>query len=144
AQGTLTVNMGSATNVNRFHTRFDMLGPTMAKARTLDPDNASAQDGDSQQGSESEGMGEAPTVPADRPRKMLLSQLAMSQSGEAQRYAQAVVDRSAWSILAEGELTTAAYGAVLKAKQPIMVRGVGRQFSGRYYVERVLHVIAGD
>ena len=25
-----------------------------------------------------------------------------------------------------------------------MVRGVGRQFSGRYYVERVLHTIGGD
>jgi len=24
------------------------------------------------------------------------------------------------------------------------VRGVGRQFSGRYYVERVLHQIGGD
>jgi len=26
----------------------------------------------------------------------------------------------------------------------VMVRGVGRQFSGRYYVERVLHQIGGD
>jgi phage protein D len=25
-----------------------------------------------------------------------------------------------------------------------MVRGVGQQFSGRYYVERVLHTITGD
>ena len=25
-----------------------------------------------------------------------------------------------------------------------MVRGVGQQFSGRYYVERVLHTISGD
>ena len=75
---------------------------------------------------------------------MLLSQLGMAQAGEVQRYAQAVVDRSSWSIVAEGELNTVAYGGVLKAKQPVMVRGVGQQFSGRYYVERVLHTIAGD
>ena len=143
-QGTLTVNMGSATNVDKFHARFDMLGPTVAKARTLDPDDASAQDGDAQEGTQSEGMGDAPTVPADRPRRVLLSQLAMAQSGEAQRYAQAVVDRSSWSIVAEGELHTVAYGGVLKAKQPVLVRGAGREFSGRYYVERVLHVISGD
>ena len=61
-----------------------------------------------------------------------------------QRYAQAVVDRSSWSIVAEGELNTVAYAKVLRAKQPVMVRGVGQQFSGRYYVERVLHTITGD
>ena len=44
-QGTLTVNMGAATNVNRFRARFDMLGPTTAKATTLDPDDASDQNG---------------------------------------------------------------------------------------------------
>jgi phage protein D len=89
-------------------------------------------------------MGESPSVPADRPRQVLLAGFAMAQSGEVQRYAQAVVDRSSWSIRAEGELNTVAYGGVLKAKQPVMVRGVGRQFSGRYYVERVLHTIAAD
>ena len=143
-QGTLTVNMGAATNVDRFRARFDMLGPVKAKARTIDPDDASAQDGQADEGTQSEGMGDTPSVPADRPRRVLLSQLAMAQAGEAQRYAQAVVDRSSWSIVAEGELNTVAYGGVLKAKQPVMVRGVGRQFSGRYYVERVLHVIGGD
>jgi phage protein D len=68
----------------------------------------------------------------------------MAQAGEVQRYAQAVVDRSSWSIVAEGDVNTVAYGGVLKAKQPVMVRGVGRTFSGRYYVERVLHTIASD
>ena len=143
-QGTLTVNTGAATNVNKFHSRFDMLGPTVAKGTTLDPDDASAQDGDIQQGTQSDGMGDSPTVPADRPRKVLLSQLAMAQAGEVQRYAQAVVDRSSWSIQAEGELNTVAYGGVLRAKKPVLVRGIGRQFSGRYYVERVLHVIDGS
>jgi phage protein D len=33
---------------------------------------------------------------------------------------------------------------VLRAKQPVMVRGVGRQLSGRYYVESVLHTIRAD
>lgn len=143
-QGTLTVNTGSATNVNKFQAKFDMLGPTTAKATTLDPDSAESQSGDADSATKTEDMGDSPAVPADRPRSMLLSQLGMAQSGEVQRYAQAVVDRSSWSISAEGELNTIAYGSVLKAKLPVMVRGVGRQFSGRYYVERVLHTITGD
>ncbi|MFJ9406933.1 phage late control D family protein [Streptomyces sp. NPDC101393] len=143
-QGTLTVNMGSATNVNSFRARFDMLGPAVAQAATIDPDDASAQSGQAQDPGHTDGMGQTPATPAERPRKLLLSGLGMAQSGEVQRYAQAVVDRSSWSVVAEGELSTVAYGGVLKAKRPVMVRGVGRQFSGRYYIERVLHTFTGD
>ena len=143
-QGTLTVNMGAATNVNRFRARFDMLAPAKAKAATLDPDDKSSQQGQADDASQADGMGAEPSVPADRPRTVLLSELGMAQSGEVQRYAQAVVDQSSWSIIAEGEVNTVSYGGVLKAKQPVMVRGVGRTFSGRYYVERVLHTIVSD
>jgi phage protein D len=143
-QGTLTVNTGSATNVNRFRAKFDMLGPTTARAATLDPADATTQSGRADDATQSDGMGDEPAMPADRPRTVLLSQLGMAQAGEVKRYAQAVVDRSSWSIVAEGELNTVAYGGVLKAKQSVMVRGVGKQFSGRYYVERVLHTIDSD
>jgi phage protein D len=144
AQGTLSVNMGAATNVNRFRARFDMLGPTVAKAATIDPDDASEQSGDASEPAQASGMGDAPATASERPRKVLLSQLGMAKAGEVQRFAQSVVDRSSWSIVAEGELNTVAYERVLRAKQPVMVRGVGQQFSGRYYVERVLHTITGD
>ena len=143
-QGTLTVNMGSATNVNRFQARFDMITPTTAKGSTLDSDDASAQDGDADKVTKEGEMGETSTLSADQPRSVVLSQLAMSKSGEVERYAQSVVDRSSWSIVAEGDLNTLSYGGVLKAKQPVLVRGVGQVFSGRYYVERVRHTIGGD
>lgn len=143
-QGTLTINMGSATNVNKFRARYDMLGPAIATGATVDPDSGTKEKSQSDEASKTDDMGDRPSVPADRPRRVLLSQLGMAQAGEVQRYAQAVVDRSSWSIVADGELNTVAYGGVLKAKQPVMVRGVGREFSGRYYVERVLHTIGGD
>lgn len=143
-QGTLSINMGSATNVNKFQARFDMIRPVTAKGTTLDPDDASAQDGEAEEAKKTDDMGSTSSVPSDRPRKVLLSRLAMSKSGEVERYAQSVVDRSSWAVVAEGDLNTLAYGGVLKAKQPVMVRGVGRMFSGRYYVERVLHLIGSD
>jgi phage protein D len=143
-QGTLTVNMGSATNVNRFRAKYDMLGPAKAKASTIDPSDKSVQKSQADDATQADGMGEQATVPSDRPRTVLLSGLGMAQSGEVQRFAQSVVDKSSWSIVAEGEVNTVAYGGTLKAKKPVMVRGVGRQFSGRYYVERVLHQIGAD
>jgi phage protein D len=143
SQGTLTVNMGAATNVNRFRVRNDMLGPTTAQATTVDVDDASDQSGSAETTSRKE-LGRETSSATDRPRKTLLSQLGMGKSGEVQRYAQAVVDRSSWAIVAEGELNTVAYGGVLRAKRPVTARGAGREASGTYYVERVLHTIRSD
>ena len=51
---------------------------------------------------------------------------------------------ASFSILAEGELNTVAYGSLLKAKKLVAVRGAGNQFSGNYYVQRVRHEFTGD
>lgn len=142
-QGVLTVNMGEATNVAKLRIRNDMLGPTAAQATTLDVEDGSNQSGDAASASQT-GLGREGATETDRPRRVLLSQLGMAQAGEAQRYAQAVVDRSSWAVVAEGELHTVAYGGLLRARRPVMVRGAGRQLSGRYYVERVLLTLGGD
>ncbi len=142
-QGVLSVNMGSATNVDSFAVHFDMLGPTTAKVTGVDvasDDNQPAQASESDQKS----LGSKPAANADRPRTVLLSGTGMSETGELQTLAQAVVDKSAWAIVAEGELNTSAYGGVLRAKKPISVRGAGKTFSGTYYVEKVLHTLTSD
>jgi hypothetical protein len=142
-QGVLTVNMGEATNVNAFGARYDMLRPTTASVTGLDVETGSDQPAAIDSAAHTD-LGSTPAVRQDRPRKVLLSQTAMAQSGELQAYAQAVVDRSAWAISAEGELNAVAFGGVLRAKRPVMVRGAGREFSGTYYVEKVLHSFTGD
>ncbi len=142
-QGVLTVNMGSATNVNAFRVRFDMLGATAADATTLDVEAGTPQPGQASATSRGD-LGRDSAAATDRPRRVLLSGLAMAQSGETQRYAQAVVDRAAWAIHAEGDLNIAAYGGLLRARRPVLVRGVGRDLSGAYYAQRVLLGIAAD
>jgi phage protein D len=142
-QSTLTINMGAATNVNRFRARYDMLGPTTATGTTVDFEQKSNESGQADSSNQS-SLGSDDSTSTDRPRKVLLSGLGMGQSAEVQRYAQSVVDRSSWAITAEGELNTAAFGSVLRAKQPITVRGVGREFSGLYYVYKVVHLFSSD
>jgi phage protein D len=142
-QTALTVNMGETTNVNTFKARFDMLRPTFAQVTGLDIETQSEQPAQIESQALT-GLGGESTLSSDRPRRVLLSQTGLAQTGELQTYAQAVVDRSAWTITAEGELNTAAYNGVLRAKRPVNVRGAGRQFSGTYYVERVLHTFTGE
>lgn len=143
AQGVLSVNMGEATNVNSFNVRYDMLRPTTAQVTGLDIETQEDQPAQVESMALT-GLGRESALGGDRPRRVLLSGTGLAQAGELQTYAQAVVERSAWAIAAEGELNTVAYGGVLRAKRPVEVRGAGRQFSGTYYVERVHHAFTGD
>lgn len=142
-QGVLTVNMGQATNVNSLNTRYDMLRPTTARITGLDIESQEDQPAQAE-GLSWDALGRNPSLNGDRPRQVLLSRSGLAETGELQTYAQAVTDRSGWAIIAEGELNTAAYGGILRAKRPVNVRGAGRQFNGAYYVEQVSHVISGD
>lgn len=141
-QGVLSVNMGTATNVNQFNANYDMLSPVTAEARNVDVGNQSDQDANID--SQADELGEQAATTPDQPRRVLVANTGLADTGELQTYAQAVVDRAAWAIRAEGELSTVTYGDVLRAKRPVNVRGAGRQFSGTYYVEKVLHRLSDD
>lgn len=142
-QGVLSVNLGEATNVNAFNARFNMLQPVVAVARSLDIDSAESQDGQAES-SGLRNLGSGTTVDSSQPRRVLISGTGLSRVAELQNAAQATVDRSSFAIVAEGELNTVAYGSVLKAKKLVMVRGAGTQFSGTYYVRKVLHAFSGE
>ena len=138
-QGILSVNMGSETNVNSFRARYDMLLPITAEVTGLDIETQSNQPANVEKTSIAD-LGSKPAVNTDRPRKVLLSQTGLAQTGELKTYAQAMVDQSSWAITAEGDLNAVAYGGILRAKSPVLVRGIGKQFSGIYYIDKILHI----
>jgi hypothetical protein len=142
-QGVLNVAFGGTTNVDEFAARFDMLRPTEAVARGIET-SGGTDDPMQAAGAERKEIGGASLLPADRPRKVLLTGAGLSNTGDLQALAQATVDQSTWALIAEGRLSAAAYGGVLRARRPVSVRGAGRTFSGTWYVERVLHSLEGD
>lgn len=142
-QGTLTVNMGAATNVNNFNARFNMVEPTTAEAAGLAIGSQEDQSASISSVSQTE-LGSDSLLGGSQQRQVLLSQTSLAETGELQTYAQAFVDRAAWAVTADGELDTNAYDSILRARRTVLVRGAGEQFSGTYYVERVQHLISGD
>jgi phage protein D len=142
-QGVLNVGMGPASNVDAFSARNDMLGPTTAAVQGVETTSTDAQPADSSS-VEGTALGSTPTVGGDRPRKVLLSGTGLSDAGDLQTLAQAVVDRSSWAVTAEGRVNGAVYGGAIKAKRPINVRGAGAELSGTYYVELVLHTFTSE
>ncbi|HEX8615997.1 MAG TPA: contractile injection system protein, VgrG/Pvc8 family [Thermoanaerobaculia bacterium] len=139
--GTLSVNLGEATNVDAFQLRHDMLRPVHAKVNGLEIESASEQ-AIAADSASLPLLGREATVGADKPRTVLLSQSGLGYGGDWQVLAQAVVDRSSWAVTAEGELSTSTFGAILRAKKTVQVRGIGRLFSGAFYIQRVLHTFS--
>jgi phage protein D len=142
-QGVLSVNMRDATNVNSFNASFDMLRPATVQATNLDAQNLDNQQSQVANTSQS-ALGRSTALSSQQQRRLLPSGTGLSRTGELQAYAQALVDQSALAITAQGELNTVAFGGILRAKRPVMVRGAGQQFSGTYYVESVHHVLTAD
>jgi len=88
-QGVLTVNMGTATNVNRFSGRYDMLRPVTAQATNVEIGDQADQSADIGESS-LEALGEQAATSQTQPRHVLLSNTGLSETGELQTYAQAV------------------------------------------------------
>ena len=55
--------------------------------------------------------------------------------------AQPTDDEAGWFIEATGEINSNAYGQVLRAGGLVLLKGAGQQYSGKYYVTRVTHLI---
>lgn len=143
AQALISVNLGEATNVNSFRARYDMLRPATARATGLDIESQSSQDSQVSESSLTQ-LGKSSSLSGDRARQVLLTRTALYDSGDLQRMAQAFVDRSSLAIVADGDLNTAVFSKILRAKRSVEVRGAGLQFSGTYYVQKVLHTLTGD
>jgi phage protein D len=58
--------------------------------------------------------------------------------------ASAATDRARMLIELRAELDPALYRGLLRARRPVLVRGVGRRFSGTYYVESVRTTLDGS
>ncbi len=141
--GVISVNLGEATNVDSFQLRHDLFRPLHAKVKGVEIEDGSEQDVTAEQAS-LHLLGSTTTVSDDKPRTVLVSQTGLGYGGDWQTLAQAVVDDSSWAVTADGELNTATFGGVLRAKRLVNVRGIGRLYSGTYYVQRVLHTFSSE
>ena len=137
-QGTLSVGMARDSTVDNLKITYDYLRPANTQTGNIDLFSSGPQTAEISSIA-SPTLGRTSTLPEDRPRKLLVNPLMLTDAAELQTYAQAVADRSALAIRVEGELNVQAYQGILRARTTVLVRGVGSMLSGTYYVERVLH-----
>lgn len=138
----LSVELGTDTNVADFSVRYELTRATSVTASGLDVLTKSPQPAlapaalEQPLGIEGTLMRQLPP-PSIRP-----ADTGLPRTAELQRAAQAIVDRSTWSVFAEG--TVGLDVPVLRPGGIVAIRGAGRLYNGNYVLTKVHHTIRPD
>jgi phage protein D len=71
--------------------------------------------------------------------KIVLSRHVTSEQHIMETEARSVFDDGSWFITAKGIVNAEVYGRVLNAKSMVLIKGADEDFSGKYYVTKVVH-----
>lgn len=134
-QPALSMNMGPDTNLESLSFGFDALGPATPQISVLDPKSKRALPISVPNPS---GTPLA-SQPAESLRKTIPRDTANKDAAQAGIQALSLTSISTDAVSASGELDAVRYGRVLRARQLVDVRGVGKSYNGRYYVKEVKH-----
>jgi len=140
-QKVLALEFGSETNLASLRIAVDGTAPTTVELRRVDPVEKRV---------DGEKLAELPrrrlgsrTLKALRGgardgRRLLRRQPAVS-TAEMRARLRAGYDAAGAFVTIAGEIDARAYGAVLRARRLVTIKGAGASYSGLYYVTRVLH-----
>lgn len=137
-QSALTMDMGAATNVRGMHFAHDGMAAVATEARVVEPITKV----------EIPIPGLPPLklpplapIPSPARRRTVTRETAHAGPAQAILAVLSAATRAPDPVTAEGEVDTARYGHVLRARRLVGVRGAGFTYNGLYYVRRVTHAI---
>jgi len=154
-QPDLAIQFGDDSNLRSFSTRLSGQRPLNVKTEQMDvkensPNIGQASDtqfdklGDKDVNALVGDQLDRLVTPREAQAQMLVLGTPTSDATELQTLAQAVRDEAAWFIDGQGEINSDAYQAVLRPRRLVLIKGAGKQYSGKYYVTSVAHQLRGD
>lgn len=140
----LAAHFGPQTNLTSFEGRMEAERPTAVEMRQLDVISKESQSV-SVSDSRRRGLGRERALayaaaPSGVSAKTFVRHAVATGREEMENLSRAVFDEAEWFIEGEGEVDAAVYGAVLRARELVPVKGVGELFSGVYYLTNVKHL----
>lgn len=144
-QPVLAAHFGAETNLVAFDANLNALRPTAVEMHQLDTISKELQHVTAKtSGQRRLGRKSAAALsPPQRLTSRLFVRHAMATSPEEMKnLCRAFYDEAEWLIEARGQIDSALYGEVLRAKRLVPIKGVGEIFSGLYYVTSVRHEFA--
>jgi len=143
----LAAHFGGETNLINFDAKLNSFRPTKVEMHQIDTVAKQVQDAVVEAGEqELLGRNRAETVAAPNGvvARLHVRQTVAVNQPEMENLCRALFDEAEWWIEATGEVETVLYGAVLRAKSLVPIKGVGEAFSGTYYITNVKHSFKAD
>ena len=136
-QGELALGFGG--DARKAHVEAKLVAGRRVKAARIPALSDTAQDGDAtgdDQAQGSDSLAAQTTV--------LLAPTDVVGEVEPLAAATGLARDSAFAVQLTAEIDTDAVGLLLRARRPVLVKGLGSSLSGRYLVERVRHLVTTD
>jgi phage protein D len=140
---TLAVQFGTESNLSYFKAVINAQQPVKVEMHQLDlltRENRDVSVESTQQrqlGKDSaSGLYSAEVEPA----KVFVKHAKANDQPAMQAFCQGLYDEAEWMLEGEGEIIGTLYRDVLRARELVTIKGVGKTYSGVYYVTRVKHV----
>ena len=143
----LAIHFGGETNLISFDAKLNSLRPVKVEMHQIDTVAKEVQDAVVETGEQTalgRDRAESLTVPNGIVPRMHVRQTVSVNQPAMDKLCRALFDEAEWLIEATGEVETPLYGAVLRAKSLVPIKGVGEVFSGTYYITNVKHVFTTD
>jgi hypothetical protein len=144
AQPGLAVHFGGETNVGWFRVQVDARRPAEIGMFQLDRSEKTVL-------SAVVTAADRPALGADDgtrllpggvpPARAFVAMNASTGLAEMDPLCRSLFDRAGWFVSAEGVLDGSRYGAVLRPRRPVTIKGVGERHSGSYAVTHVTHTL---
>ncbi|MGK5110667.1 MULTISPECIES: phage late control D family protein [unclassified Geodermatophilus] len=146
-QPVLAVAFGDETNVTRFALEVDALTPSAVAMSQVDRLSGEVLDARAESGLQPP-LGARPLAAylssGMSPGVVQVGRAVTTGTAEMAVLCQALYDRAEHFVTGEGELDSHRYGAVLRPRSTVVVKGVGRTHSGSYLVTRVRHAFTAE
>jgi phage protein D len=146
-QPLLAVHFGAETNVNRLSIEVNALTPANVTMFQVDRTNKEVLDttaDTSQQETLGATDGASIVAPGMAPALVVVGQTVTTGTAEMASLCQGLFHQREWFVTGEGEIAGNQYGAVLKPRGTVTIKGIGETFSGVYFVTHVTHSFTDD
>ena len=143
-QPALSLDMGSSTNVENLRFEYDSLAASTVDGQVQDRKTNRSNPVATRRSTRLPALAKrsALKLQGRHVRQVLPNPIAGLTRGQAKAFAQGTINRSIDQVVTgEGELSVVRYGQLLKARQPVGVRGCGDSYDGLYLVTKITHLI---
>lgn len=146
-QPILAANFGDETNLCYFKATVDALQPANVSMFQIDRFNKEELSTEVSV-SDTPALGSlnaAALLPQGvEPGHVFVAKNAATGLPEMEALCQGLFQEGAWLVRGEGEIESAQYGHILKPRRLVTIKGIGRTFSGVYYVSFTKHTFSRD